>query len=170
MIKILTVLISVLVILPAGVLAEEGGSAMKLTSTAFKHNGNIPIQYTCQGDDINPPLSISDIPEGTKSLALIIDDPDAPSKTWVHWVVFNIPVTTEIQENIVPGKQGYNDFGRNDYGGPCPPSGTHRYFHKLYALNKVLGLGEGITKSELEAAMKGNILAQAELIGLYKKK
>lgn len=142
---------------------------MKLTSPAFNHNESIPKKYTCQGEDINPPLNIDGVPDGTKSLALIIDDPDAPMKTWVHWVVFNIPVQNKIDENSIPGKQGYNDFGKNDYGGPCPPSGTHRYFHKLYALDTVLNLNEGITKKELELAMQGHILAKTELIGLYKK-
>ncbi len=142
---------------------------MKLTSPAFNHNESIPKKYTCQGEDINPPLNIDGVPDGTKSLALIIDDPDAPMKTWVHWVVFNIPVQNKIDENSIPGKQGYNDFRKKGYGGPCPPSGTHRYFHKLYALDTVLNLNEGITKKELELAMQGHILAKTELIGLYKK-
>ena len=142
---------------------------MKLTSPAFDHNQMMPKKYTCQGDDISPPLMIEGIPQGTKSLALIVDDPDAPMQTWVHWVVFNIPPINEIKEKTTPGMQGYNDFGRNDYGGPCPPSGTHRYFHKIYALDIVLDLKEGISKGQLENAMKGHILNQAELIGLYKK-
>ncbi len=147
----------------------EGGTEMKLTSPSFKHNEMISRQFTCQGEDINPELNISGIPEGAKSLALIVDDPDAPRKTWVHWVVFDIPVLDTITENSIPGRQGYNDFDRNDYGGPCPPSGTHRYFFKLYALDTLLNLPEGTKKEDLEKAMEGHILAQAEIIGLYKK-
>lgn len=143
---------------------------MKLTSSAFGHNQMIPKKFTCQGEDISPPLVIERIPEGTKSLALIIDDPDAPGGTWVHWVVFDIPPgTTQIAEKSIPGKQGWNDFGQRDYGGPCPPSGTHRYFHKIYALDTVLNLKEGIKKKELEKVIQGHILDQAEFIGLYKK-
>ena len=142
---------------------------MKLTSPAFGHNQMVPKKYTCQGEDVSPPLMIEGIPEGTKSLALIVDDPDAPMGTWVHWVVFDIPMTANIAENSIPGKQGWNDFGKRDYGGPCPPSGTHRYFHKIYALDTVLNLQEGIKKRALEKAMAGHILDKAELIGLYKK-
>ncbi len=149
--------------------AQHGGGKMKITSPVFGHNQTIPQKYTCQGEDINPSLVIDGIPEGTKSLALIIDDPDAPMGTWVHWVVFNIPVTYEIGENTIPGTQGYNDFGKNDYGGPCPPEGTHRYFHKIYALDTLLNLKEGSSKKVLEKAMHGHILDKAELAGLYKK-
>lgn len=148
---------------------KEVEEKMKLSSPEFEHNGFIPKKFTCQGEDVNPTLVIEDIPDGTKSLALIMDDPDAPMGTWVHWVVFNIPVISRIEENSVPGKQGINDFGRLNYGGPCPPSGTHRYFFKLYALDTELDLGEGITKKELEEAMEGHILQKVELIGLYKK-
>ncbi|MFH1507929.1 MAG: YbhB/YbcL family Raf kinase inhibitor-like protein [Candidatus Omnitrophota bacterium] len=142
---------------------------MKLTSPAFEHNKLIPSKYTCQGQDINPALLIEDMPQGTKSLALIMDDPDAPMGMWVHWVVFDIGIVSRIEENSIPGKQGINDFRRKDYGGPCPPSGTHRYFFKIYALDKKLGLEEGINKKGLEQAMEGHILEKAELIGLYKK-
>jgi Raf kinase inhibitor-like YbhB/YbcL family protein len=145
------------------------GGAMKLTSPEFLNNKFIPAKFTCQGQDINPALIIEGIPTEAKSLALIVDDPDAPMGTWVHWVVFDIPITGRIDENSVPGKQGSNDFGRENYGGPCPPSGTHRYFFKIYALDTMLGLADGISKSELEKAMDVHILAQAELIGLYKK-
>ena len=144
-------------------------AVMKISSPSFEHQKTIPKKFTCQGEDVNPALHIQDIPQNAKSLALIVDDPDAPGGTWVHWVVFDIPVTTEIKENTIPGKQGHNDFGRNDWGGPCPPSGTHRYFFKVYALDTVLNLREGITKQVLEAAMKGHAVAQAELIGLYTK-
>jgi len=142
---------------------------MKFTSPAFQHNGMIPKKYTCDGDDVNPPLIIEALPSNTKSLALIVDDPDAPAGTWVHWVVFDIPVMSEIEEDSIPGKQGMNDFRKKDYGGPAPPSGTHRYFFKLYALDQELKLKEGITKRQLESAMQGHIIDQAELIGLYKR-
>ncbi|MFH1479459.1 MAG: YbhB/YbcL family Raf kinase inhibitor-like protein [Candidatus Omnitrophota bacterium] len=142
---------------------------MKLKSTAFNNNDLIPKRFTGQGEDINPELIIEDIPESAKSLALIIDDPDAPMGMWVHWVVFDIPVDPEIREDSIPGIQGINDFGMLDYGGPNPPSGTHRYFFKLYALDTALGLEEGITKRQLEKAMEGHILEKAELVGLYKR-
>jgi len=149
--------------------ATEGDAAMKLSSPEFENNGFIPRKFTCQGDDISPALVIEDILEGTKSLALIVDDPDVPMGTWVHWVVFDVPLVKRIEENSVPGKQGSNDFGKEDYGGPCPPSGTHRYFFKIYALDTMLKLTEGSSKKELEKAMEGHIVGQAELIGLYKK-
>lgn len=147
----------------------EGGMTMKITSPEFENNKFIPRKFTCQGEDVNPTLIIEDIPKDTKSLALIVDDPDAPMGTWVHWVVYDIPIINCIKEKSIPGKQGINDFGRRDYGGPCPPSGTHRYFFKIYALDEKLNLNEGITKETLEKAMQGHILDKAELIGLYKK-
>ena len=125
--------------------------------------------FTCQGDDVNPELIIEGLPDGVKTLALIVDDPDAPMGTWVHWVVYDIPVITKIEENSIPGKQGGNDFGRKNYGGPCPPSGTHRYFFKLYALDTLLDLPEGINKEDLEGVIQGHILDKTELVGLYKK-
>ncbi|RMF21074.1 MAG: YbhB/YbcL family Raf kinase inhibitor-like protein [Cyanobacteria bacterium J083] len=142
---------------------------MKITSPAFAHNTMIPKKYTCQGEDINPPLVISDIPASAVSLALIVDDPDAPMRTWNHWLIWNIKPTTEIKENSAPGIQGKNSWGRNDYGGPCPPSGMHRYFFRLYALDCELNLPEGATRKSLENAMKGHIIEQAELMGLYRK-
>jgi len=146
------------------------GTAMKIESPAFEHNEMIPPQYTCQGKDINPRLIISQVPLETKSLALIVDDPDAPAGTWTHWVVFDIPPdSTEIKEDTIPGVQGYNSFGKNDWGGPCPPSGTHRYFFKVYALDAKLNLKEGAKKDEVEAAMKDHILDKAEIIGVYQK-
>jgi Raf kinase inhibitor-like YbhB/YbcL family protein len=143
---------------------------MQISSPAFKHNEYIPLKYACEGEDINPALAISAIPEGAKSLALIMDDPDAPIGLWVHWVVFDIPVAGGIEENSVPGKLGITTSGGRGYGGPCPPSGTHRYFFKVYALDTKLDLNEGVSKSQLEKAMQGHILEKAELIGLYKKK
>ena len=159
-----------LMILAGGVFAgQEGGSSMKIISPEFENNGFIPKEFTCQGVDINPTLVIEDIPKEAKSLSLIMDDPDAPMGTWIHWVVFDIPIINRIEKNTIPGCQGINDFGRKDYGGPCPPSGTHRYFFKMYALDKKLNLEEGIHKKDLESAMQGHILAQAQLLGLYKK-
>lgn len=143
---------------------------MKLSSPDFEHEGYIPEKFTCDGEDISPSLIIEDIPEGTKRLALIVEDPDAPAGTWVHWIVFNIHVTDVIEEGEVPGTLGLNDFRKLEYGGPCPPSGTHRYFFKLYALDTKLDLEEGCRKKDLLKAMEGHILAEAELVGLYERK
>ncbi len=140
---------------------------MKLTSPEFEQEGKIPEIYTCDGKDINPELHISEIPGSAKSLALIVDDPDAPSGTFVHWVMFNIPPGEKIAENSAPGKQGSNNFGKTAYGGPCPPSGTHRYYFKLYALDTELDLAEGSSKQELLDAMEGHIVEEAELMGTY---
>lgn len=148
--------------------AKEHG--LKITSSVFEHNKNIPSKYTCDGENINPPLTITGIPGAAQSLVLICDDPDAPSKTWVHWVVWNIPITMkEIAKHSVPGIEGITDFGSKGYGGPCPPSGTHRYFFKIYALDTTLNLPANSTKKDVEKAMKGHIIEQAELIGLYKR-
>jgi Raf kinase inhibitor-like YbhB/YbcL family protein len=143
---------------------------MKLRSSAFGHNEPIPRKYTCQGDDVSPELIVEDVPAGAQSLVLIVDDPDAPGKTFDHWVVYDIPVISRIEEGSIPGTQGVNDFRRGDYGGPCPPSGTHRYFFKLYALDETLGLPEGLGKGDVQNAMQSHILAEAELIGLYEKR
>ncbi|MDH3237634.1 MAG: YbhB/YbcL family Raf kinase inhibitor-like protein [Deltaproteobacteria bacterium] len=148
-------------------------SELSITSPAFPHNGMIPIKYTCDGADVSPPLAIGSVPENTNSLALIVDDPDAPMGTWVHWVVWNIAADTrEIPENTVPpgALQGTNDFGKQKYGGPCPPSGRHRYFFKLYALNAPLALKAGATKAQVEEAVSGHLLGKAELVGLYRRK
>ena len=142
---------------------------MKLECLEFENNQSIPAKFTCDGADINPAFIIEDIPEETKRLALIMEDPDAPMGTWVHWIVFNIHITDTIEENSVPGTQGTNDFRKLEYGGPCPPSGTHRYFFKLYALDEKLHIEEGCKMKELEEAMEGHILATAELIGLYQR-
>lgn len=144
---------------------------LKLTSSAFKNEGRIPDKYTCMGEDISPPLEINGVPEGAKSLVLIIDDPDAPMGTWDHWVVFNIPLISKIEENSVPqgGVQGINDFKKHDYGGPCPPSGTHVYMFKLYALDITLDLDEDSGKVDVENAMEGHVLAQTKLLGTYSK-
>jgi hypothetical protein len=148
-------------------------AAMTITSPAFGNKELIPSTFTCDGADVNPALNIGNVPPEAKSLTLIMDDPDAPGGMWVHWVVWNIdPTTREIKENGVPpgAKQGVNDFRKTPYGGPCPPSGTHRYFFKLYALDAMLDVGSGTTKGALEKAMTGHILAQAELMGRYKRK
>jgi Raf kinase inhibitor-like YbhB/YbcL family protein len=145
----------------------------KLSSTAFQNNGLVPAKYTCDGNDINPPLFIENVPQGARSLALIVDDPDAPMGTWVHWVVWNInPAMKEIKENDVPkgASFGLNDFKNQAYGGPCPPSGTHRYFFKLYALDTALNLSSGAKKHDVEKAMKGHVISQTQIIGLYKRK
>lgn len=146
---------------------------LKLTSPAFENKGNIPSKYTCDGDNVNPPLNIEGIPEKAKSLVLIIDDPDAPAGTWEHWIVWNIPITATIEENTVPegATQGLNDFKVHEYRGPCPPSGTHRYVFKLYALDTTLNLHVDSLKQDVENAMNnGHIIAQTQLIGLYSRK
>ena len=148
---------------------EGGGSAMKLTSPEFENNGFIPKKFTCHGENVNPALVIENIPEGTRRLALIVSDPDAPSGNWVHWVLFNIPVVSRIEENSVVGIPGVNDSGKNRYDGPCPPSGTHHYIFKIYALDTEFDLQKGVTKKTLENSMQGHILARAELTGLFKK-
>lgn len=148
-------------------------NSMQITSNAFEHNSEIPSIYTCDGQNISPPLQITSVPEGTQSLVLIVDDPDAPRGDWVHWLLWNIdPSITEIAENSVPANaiEGTTDFGSTGWGGPCPPSGSHRYFFKLYALDGLLDLAAVAAKADLESAMQGHILAQTELIGLYQRK
>jgi len=151
---------------------KRGVSVMKIYSPEFKDNSFIPKKFTCDGMDINPRLLFEDIPEGTESLVLIIDDPDAPTGTWVHWVLFNIPKNvTDIPEDAVPDNaiQGLNSWSKNNYGGPCPPSGMHRYFFKLYALDILLELDDTATKKDVEQAMQGHIIEKAEYVGLYKR-
>ncbi|MDH4091150.1 MAG: YbhB/YbcL family Raf kinase inhibitor-like protein [Cyclobacteriaceae bacterium] len=142
---------------------------LDVSSEAFTQNGTIPVRYACDGDDVSPPLTINKIPAQAKSLALIVEDPDAPGGTWLHWLAWNIPVVKQIGENEVPGDQGMNDFGKISYGGPCPPSGTHRYIFKVYALDDLLDLTEGSSKAELETAMQNHILAHGQLTGVYKR-
>ena len=157
---------------------EINMATFQLTNTAFKEGELIPSKYTCDGKDISPPLKWSGVPQNTKSLALICDDPDAPSGTWVHWVVYYIPTTlSELPEGVPTKettsdglKQGTNDFKKIGYGGPCPPSGTHRYYFKLYALDTELQLSSKAKKSDVEKAMKGHILATGQLMGKYKRK
>lgn len=148
-------------------------SSMSISSPAFENNAVIPKVYTCDGDDTNPPLAFSQVPPAAKSLALIVDDPDAPMGIWVHWVMWNLkPETVAIGANSVPpgAMQGRNDWHKNSYGGPCPPSGSHRYFFKLYALDALLDLGPSATKKDLERAMDGHIIATAEIVGLYARR
>lgn len=152
--------------------AEVKMKGLQIGSPAFKHNEFIPKKFTCDGDDVNPPILVENVPSDTKSLAFIVDDPDAPVGIWVHWVLWNIdPHISEIKENSIPkgAQQGMNDFRKHDYGGPCPPSGTHRYFFKLYALDTMLNISSNSKKNDLEKAMKGHILEKAEIIGLYKR-
>lgn len=146
---------------------------MRLNSLAFKNNATIPAQYTCDGQDVNPPLEISEVPENTKSLVLVADDPDAAVGDWVHWLVWNIkPDTKEIAENSVPSGavEGVTSFGQPGYGGPCPPKGTHRYFFRLYALDIDLNLDQNADKQQLEIAIKDHIIDQTKLIGLYTRR
>jgi Raf kinase inhibitor-like YbhB/YbcL family protein len=151
--------------------SKGGENMMKLESQSFTNNSSLPKEYTCDGENIAPALSIKNPPIGAKSLALIMDDPDAPSKTWVHWVIWNIdPSTSTIEENTKFAHSGINDFNNSGYGGPCPPSGTHRYFFKLYALDTLLELPLSTRKKDLLEAMKGHIVESTELIGLYTKK
>ena len=158
---------------------KAGKDHMQLTSTAFAEGAAISAKYTCDAKNVSPPLKWSGVPAGSKSLALIVDDPDAPSGTWVHWVLYDLPASvSELSEDIAKGqfvaggaKQGLNDFKHLGYGGPCPPHGKpHRYFFKLYALDSLLDLKPGTTKKDLEAAMEKHILAQAQLIGTYQRK
>lgn len=154
---------------------------LTLTSTAFEDEGAIPRLYTCQGDDISPPLSWSGVPHGTRSLVLIVDDPDAPDpaapqRVWVHWVLYNLPADASgLQEAVAADAlpagtaEGRNDWDRTGYGGPCPPIGRHRYFHKLYALDTRLDGLDRPTKGDVEAAMQGHVLAEAVLLGTYQK-
>jgi Raf kinase inhibitor-like YbhB/YbcL family protein len=147
----------------------------ELTSAAFAAGEPIPPKYTCDGDDVSPPLEWTEPPAGTQSFALICDDPDAPVGTWVHWVLYNLPAGVRALPEAVPavadlpdgGRHGNNSWRRLGYGGPCPPSGTHRYFFKLYALDTALDLAAGASKKELLGTMEGHVLAQAELMGVY---
>ena len=154
-----------------------GKPEMKLVSSAFKEGESIPRQFTCDGINVSPPLEWSGVPSTAKTIAIIADDPDAPSGTWVHWVLYNLPADNiGLVENLPPGEnmksggfQGKTDFGKAGYGGPCPPSGTHRYFFKVYAVDSELSLKAGAAKDELVKAMEGHIVAQAQLMGTYRR-
>lgn len=149
--------------------STAGQKLLTITSAAFEPNGTIPSKYTCDGKDVNPPLHIASIPEEARSLALIVDDPDAPSGTFVHWVMWNIPLTNDIEEDSAPGQQGMNDFSKHHYNGPCPPSGVHRYFFKVYALDDKLNIPPSSDNGDLEKAMNTHILAYGELVGRYSR-
>ncbi|MDO8844761.1 MAG: YbhB/YbcL family Raf kinase inhibitor-like protein [Methylicorpusculum sp.] len=178
-----SLIFSVFTLVSVSAIQAEGGQPMTMTlsSPDFAHQGEIPKRFTCQGEDKSSAINWSNVPAAAKSLVLIVDDPDAPDPakpkmTWVHWVLYNIPPTvTGLAEAIAPGSlpagtlQGENDWKRTGYGGPCPPIGRHRYFHKLYALDQELPDLKQPSKAELEAAMKGHVLEQAELIGTYQK-
>jgi len=162
---------------PASSPTQDQNAAIKLTSSAFKEGEAIPRQHTCDGVNISPPLEWTGVPKTARTLAIIADDPDAPGGTWVHWVVYNLPAdiiglveNLPATENLkAGGLSGKNDFGNAGYGGPCPPSGTHRYFFKIYALDGELPLKAGATKAEVEKAMEGHILAQGQLMGTYRR-
>lgn len=142
---------------------------LEVTSEAFNDRTYIPAKYTCDGENINPPLSVHNIPYETKSLVLMIDDPDALSGIWVHWIVWNIPPSGKIKEKSVPGIEGTNDFKKQNYVGPCPPSGTHKYFFKVYALDDFIELNPDATQAELEKAMSPHLVGFGKIIGLYKR-
>lgn len=154
---------------------SEGGRKMRITSSAFTDGNMIPAKYTCDGQDISPPLEWKDVPAGTKSFVLISDDPDAPMGTWVHWVAYNIPPdVAKLDENVKREKefkngmrQGSNDWPKIGYGGPCPPSGTHRYYFKLYAIDTMLDIKPGATKTQILDTMKGHVLSEAQIMGRY---
>jgi Raf kinase inhibitor-like YbhB/YbcL family protein len=148
----------------------DNNGGLRVRSVAFSHGGHIPPKYTCEGENVNPPLEISDLPENTRSLALIVEDPDAPRGIYDHWIAWNIPPHEAIAENSRPGITGKNSFGNTGYGGPCPPSGSHRYFFKVFALDSELNIRAGSDKKALEDAMKDHILASGELMAHYQKR
>lgn len=166
------ILLSLIFLLKDREVGIKTGEMVKLESKAFANNGKIPEKYTCNGENISPPLRITEIPENAVSLVLIVDDPDAPGKTWVHWVIFNIsPGVRNMDEGEIPigSIQGVNDFGNNEYGGPCPPSGEHRYMFRLYALDTQLDLLDDVKKQDVERAMNGHVIDETTLVGLYSK-
>ena len=145
--------------------------SLRLACASFGEGEAIPSRYTCDGDNINPPLDITGVPENTQTLVLIVDDPDAPVGTFTHWVVFDIPADNKrIEEGSVPGTQARNDFGKTSYGGPCPPSGTHRYFFRVFALDASLQFPEGVARQDVEKAMGGHVIAEGALMGRYQRK
>jgi hypothetical protein len=151
------------------VLFAHPAKKMTIESFAFENKGRIPDKYSCDGKNINPELMIKGIPDGTKSLVLIMDDPDATNGTFDHWIMWNIPVNSKIGEDSAPGMQGKNGKGENKYTGPCPPKGVHHYHFKLYAVDMMLDLPEGSDKKQVMKAMEGHLLERAELIGLYER-
>jgi Raf kinase inhibitor-like YbhB/YbcL family protein len=156
-----------------GIFDMNAASSISITSSSFQAGGDIPAKFTCDGTNVSPALQIGGVPNEAKSLVLIVDDPDAPRGLFTHWIIWNIdPKTTRVAENSAPaaGVQGTNDFGKRNYGGPCPPSGTHRYFFKIFALDTKLELKPNAHRAELDAAMRGHVLAQGELMGRYSHK
>jgi hypothetical protein len=175
-ILLLATIILIFTYLPVDLWSQRGGAmAFTVKTEAFADGGTIPKKYTCDGDDVSPGLAWSDVPSGTQAMALIADDPDAPVGTWTHWISWNIPLERALPEGVTKSealndgmRQGKNDFKRIGYGGPCPPPGKpHRYFFKLYALNGKLDLKPGSARTDLERAMKGHVLAEAQLMGKY---
>ena len=148
----------------------ESEKQLEVRSTAFTQGGTIPPKYTCEGENVNPPLEIGGYPPGTKSLAVIVEDPDAPHGVYDHWIVWNIPPRGRINENSRPGVTGKNSFGNTNYGGPCPPSGSHRYYFKVYALDSELDIQAGSDKKALQNAMKKHVLSSGELMAHYQKR
>jgi len=156
-----------------GIFDMNAASSISITSSSFQAGGDIPAKFACGGTNVSPALQIGGVPNEAKSLVLIVDDPDAPRGLFTHWIIWNIdPKTTRVAENSAPaaGVQGTNDFGKRNYGGPCPPSGTHRYFFKIFALDTKLELKPNARRAELDAAMRGHVLAQGELMGRYSHK
>ena len=164
--------VAVVILLTAFASFAAGGAKLKVTSSAFQEGGNIPSKFTCDGSDTSPSLQITGVPSEAKSLVLIADDPDAPGGFFTHWLVWNIPSqTNSIAEGSAPnGVQGANDFGKSGYRGPCPPAGVHRYSFKIFALDRELELRSGAKRSQVNAAMKGHVIAQGELVGRYSRK
>ena len=177
--KTISILLIILIVSPVvySSAETERRSQMKITSTAFEHEGMIPVKYSCKGEDVSPPLKWEGAPEGTKSFVLINDDPDAPIGVWDHWILFNIPSSVTELPEAVPARpeladgsrHGRNSWGRYDYGGPCPPRGIHRYFFKLYAIDTMLDMKPGARKKEILKAIESHTLAKAELMGRFTK-
>jgi Raf kinase inhibitor-like YbhB/YbcL family protein len=149
---------------------KQEDEGLRVQSVAFANGGHIPPKYTCEGENVNPPLEVRGYPSGTKSLAIIMEDPDAPRGVYDHWIVWNIPPNESIAEGSIPGTPGKNSFGNTGYGGPCPPNGSHRYFFRVYALDSNLDLAAGAGKEDLRSAMQGHVVAQGELMAHYKKR
>jgi len=169
--KTINILILGLLMAPVPLWADSVSDIFQITSAAFNNNAEIPKKYTCDGKDVNPPLLIKNVPDNAKSLALTVTDPDASEGIWTHWVIYNIPPNTgDIIENTNPGTEGLSDFGKYNYGGPCPPDAKiHHYIFRVYALNSTLNINEGPSISEVEKAIKGHIIAKTELTGTYQK-
>ena len=169
--KAIVVAVSIVFVAAFAVLAA-GGAKLKVTSSAFQEGGDIPAKFSCDGANTSPPLKISGVPAEAKTLVLIVDDPDAPSGLFTHWVIWNLsPQTGTIAEGGAPsGTHGTNDFGKSGYGGPCPPSGTHRYYFKVFALDRQLDLAAGAKRSQLDSAIKDHVIAQGQLMGRYSRK